>query len=184
MRNRQSLVLATLIGLAVASTAHAQERKVGVTMGYPASVGILWHVTPTIAVRPEFAFAHSSSETDSNSSHAESSTTNVGTGVSVLFYLKKYESLRTYFVPRFSWAHTSGESDLSSFTNSTSETTGDSTSLTGSFGAQYSLGDRFAAFGEVGFGYSHNTTESSTSTLKLTGNAWATRTGVGVIFYF
>lgn len=184
MRNGQSLVLAALIGVFGASTAHAQERKVGVTMGYPASVGILWHVTPTIAIRPEFAFAHSSSENNSSSLHSESSATNVGTGVSVLFYLKKYDSLRTYFSPRLTYAHTSGESELSSITNSTSETTGDSTSLTGSFGAQYSLGDRFAVFGEVGFGYSHTSTESSTSTIKLTGDGWGTRTGVGVIFYF
>jgi hypothetical protein len=36
-------------------------------MGYPASSGVLWHVTEGVAVRPEFAFDFFSSETGNSS---------------------------------------------------------------------------------------------------------------------
>jgi hypothetical protein len=58
------------------------------------------------------------------------------------------------------------------------------------FGAHYLLGRRFAAFGEVGFGYSRQT-GSVTGTVGSTevrttsrANSVGTRTGVGVVLYF
>jgi uncharacterized protein YigE (DUF2233 family) len=58
------------------------------------------------------------------------------------------------------------------------------------FGAQYSLSRRFAAFGEVGVSYARQSGTSTTTIGALTnritskGNAFGTRTGVGVILYF
>ena len=49
--------------------------------------------------------------------------------------------------------------------------------------AEYSLGSTFAAFGAVGFGFSHSTTKSSILPAKLSGNNLGTRAGVGVIFF-
>ena len=63
-------------------------------------------------------------------------------------------------------------------------------SFAGMFGAQYSLGRRFAAFGEVGLSYARQnglattTVGPLTSTITNHGNAIGTRTGVGVILYF
>ena len=35
----------------------AQEEKVGLTMGYPTAVGVLWQVSDLVAIRPEFTWA-------------------------------------------------------------------------------------------------------------------------------
>ena len=54
-----------LCSLLCVRTASAQDtRSFGVTMGYPASIGVLWHMNEAVAVRPEFAFDFFSSETE------------------------------------------------------------------------------------------------------------------------
>ena len=91
--------------------AAAQDKKVGVTMGYPAAIGLLWRASDKVAVRPELNFTGGSGES-SGTFVVESDSWAIGTGVSVLFYLKKYDRLQTYFAPRFSYAHTSSSSDI------------------------------------------------------------------------
>jgi len=181
MRIRGLLLVCSVIAV-ISTRASAQEPTVGITMGYPASVGLLWRVADRVAIRPEFSFAL----TDSSSESLINDETNfwsVGTGVSVLFYSPVTDNLRTYFAPRFSYARTSGDSN-------TTESATDVYSFAGMFGAQYSLGRRFAAFGEVGFGYSRQNGSVTSNVGPLTthisnhGNAVATRTGVGVILYF
>ena len=189
MRIRRSFILCTALVTCVPAIAGAQDtRKVGITMAYPAAVGVLWHVSPKVAIRPELSFAGTSTDTTSSSIASDSSGWAIGTGVSALFYLKTYEHLRTYVTPRFTYSHTSTTSTLSSLlpgvTTSKSEQTNDSTGIAGLFGAQYMLGDRFSLFGEVGFGYAHGSTTSSTATsTKITSNGWGTRAGIGVVFY-
>jgi hypothetical protein len=39
-------------------------KSIGVTMGYPSSVGVLWHVTDGVALRPELSFVHTSNVQD------------------------------------------------------------------------------------------------------------------------
>jgi hypothetical protein len=51
----------------------------------------------------------------------------------------------------------------------------------GAFGAQYGLGKRFALFGELGFSYDHQDTD--TPTTKGHSSNWGLRSGVGVVFY-
>jgi hypothetical protein len=174
---------------------------VGVTMGYPASFGVLWHASKKVAIRPEISFAGSSTESTTSlpssqtslpSISSEGDGWSIGTGVSALFYLRTYEHLRTYVSPRFTYAYTS-VSTSSNVPNATGalisgKQTGKGASGTGSFGAQYMLGDRFSVFGEVGFGFSHSTSSSSSSSTTSTAtkgssNAWGTRAGVGVVFY-
>jgi len=51
------------------------------------------------------------------------------------------------------------------------------------------LGQRFAVFGELGFGYTRQTGSATTTVVTEVrttnhGNTVATRTGVGVILYF
>ena len=55
-----------LCSLLCVRAASAQERSFGVTMGYPASIGVLWHMSEAVAVRPEFSFDFFSSETENN----------------------------------------------------------------------------------------------------------------------
>ena len=180
---RRSLILLLTCVLGGVVRADAQEHgRVGVTMGYPAAVGILWHVSDRVALRPEFSF----SQADSSSESIIASTTDfwsVGTGISALVFAPVRDNLRTYAAPRFSYARTHGEGDVTRSTTT-------SYSIAGMFGAHYSLGRHFAAFGEVGFGYSRQTgsvtgTVSSTQ-VRITsrGNSVGTRTGVGVVLYF
>ena len=182
MRIRNILLFLCSITIGVATAATAQEPKTGITMGYPASIGLLWHISDRVALRPEFSFTHTDSSSESLIND-ESNFWSLGTGVSVLFYSSVTDNLRTYLAPRFSYARTTGDTN-------TTESTTDVYSIAGMFGAQYSLGRRFAAFGEVGFGYSRQS-GSSTSTIGAVtnqvtnhGNAVATRTGAGVILYF
>lgn len=182
MHIRKVLLFVWSIAVGVSAATSAQEPKAGITMGYPASVGLLWHISDRVALRPELSFTHSDSSSESLIND-ESNFWSLGTGVSVLFYSPVTDNLRTYLAPRFSYARTTGDTN-------TTESTTDVYSIAGMFGAQYSLGRRFAAFGEVGLGYSRQSGSSMTTigpvTTRVTnhGNAVATRTGAGVILYF
>src|SRR4051812_45795912 len=175
-----------LVGVCAHDTAAQDSGKVGVTMGYPASVGIIWQASDSIAIRPELSFTGSSSDTSTSIAGAiEGNSWSLGTGVSALFYLHKYDQLRTYVSPRFTYAHNHTSTKSSNGTFSSNSTFSSSTvQFTGSFGAEYALSNKFSAFGEVGFGFGHAWSENSSSILSPTTNTWGTRTGVGVIFYF
>jgi hypothetical protein len=168
-----------------APAALAQEKgQVGITMGYPASVGLVWHVTDKVAIRPEFLIARSSTETTVPFlGGAESSSWNVGTGVSALFYVQRWENLRTYVSPRFSYSRATSTFDAAP-TGDEGTSTNTAYSISGLFGAQYSLGRKFSVFGEVGFGFSDTTSRSELSDVRTNGQTWGTRTGLGVVFYF
>lgn len=170
--------------------AFGQEKgKVGLTMGYPSSVGIVYHVTDKLAIRPELNIAQASTETNVptlagvtvGTTAVSSSTWTIGTGVSALFYVQQWDDLHLYVSPRWTYSHGS-----SSASGLAIDSALNSWSLTGSLGAQYALGKRFGVFGEVGFGYqhSHETGGASPIQVELTGHGVGTRTGVGVILYF
>jgi hypothetical protein len=170
--------------LAAAGTASAQDaKKVGITMGYPTSVGVLWHVSDKVAIRPELSFGGGTAETTGSGISVSSDNFTVTTGVSALFYLHTDDKLRTYVTPRFTYSHASTTSDSSSITNFSAEQTGNATGVQGLFGAQYGLGNRFAVFGELGFGFAHTTQKSSSSPTKGTSDSWGTRSAVGIVFY-
>lgn len=173
----------SLVVLGATPAAAQDSGKVGISMGYPASIGVLWRASDKVAIRPELSISGGTSDVTSSSFESESDGWAIGTGVSALFYLHRYDHLRTYFSPRFTYSRTTNNSTLSSFTNSESKTTNKSAGAAGSFGAEYSLGEKFAVFGEVGFGFNHTTANSSTSPSKVSGNTWGSRTGVGVIFF-
>ena len=180
---RGSAVFAVAMLLGMAGPASAQDKKVGLTMGYPSAFGVLWHVTDKVAIRPELSVAGGSAETNSSGFSANSDTNTIATGVSALFYLNTADKLRTYVSPRFTYSHASTDQDLSSITNSTATNTSNNTSGQGSFGAQYYLSNRFAVFGELGVGFGHTESKSNVTTTKNTAWAWGTRSAVGIVFY-
>lgn len=128
-----------------ASVASAQDKgKVGLVVGYPATVGVLWQVSDRFGIRGEGSFAWASSSIDDPATPASSSTfttpdgvivtigggagigahqethTVTGSiGVSALITLTKADLLRTYLAPRVAWAMsrstTKIEYDLSRF---------------------------------------------------------------------
>jgi hypothetical protein len=179
--NRSIVGLAALGACLVVPTfASAQEAgKIGVTMGFPASVGIIWHATEKVAVRPEFTFTHSSTE----ASGGETSSTSCGTGVSVLFYAAKWDNAAAYFAPRFAWAHGNGESRGNSGILG-AESSSDAYTFTGSFGAQGWIGSRFSVFGEVGLSFTDGSSENSFSVEPLETQSFGLRGGAGAVFYF
>ena len=176
----------------VPAAAAAQEAgKIGVTMGFPASVGVIWHASEKFAVRPEFTFSHSSLE----SSIGETDSTAVGVGLSALFYTKKWDNAAMYFAPRFAWTHSSAESrtDFDDFTrvllpepiDTERESSANAYLYSGSVGAQGWIGRRFSVFGEVGFAYTTGSSESDSFLSNETSvKGFSLRSGVGAVLYF
>jgi hypothetical protein len=183
MRIRRLLSLTTGLVLFACGTAGAQEPgKVGMTMAFPGAIGVIWQATDRVAIRPDFNFSHSTLE-----GAASSSGWAFGTNISALLYMRKYENVRTYFSPRFSYTRTSTTFNVSLPTQTVfpdQKTTASTKGGGGLFGAQYSPASRFSVFGEAGLSFSHRTSGSSTSGSKITGNGWGTTAGVGVVFYF
>jgi hypothetical protein len=188
MRSLQkAAVAAIVVSMMGVQVAQAQDHgHVGAVMGYPTSVGVIWHVSDSFAIRPELSFAFASSEAVPSPSGLVSTSSNdqtvVSVGVSALFYLKEWDKARTYVSPRYAYSHTS----VTSESIATSEVTTNSHLVAGSFGAQYSLGTHFAVFGEVGLTYSHSSGSSGSSviTVDINTNSVSTRSGAGVILYF
>ncbi len=184
---KSCLLLSAALALLTASPAAAQEKgQVGLAMGYPGNVAAIFHASESIAIRPDFAFSTSSTTSTYSSTSSTNDNTSYGVGVSALFYAGKWDSLHAYFSPRFGYAHSG--TDVSGSSGSTGTSTSSTYTFSGSFGAQYALGRRFAVFGEAGIAYSHLTGESSSSASTLasssgTGNSWSTRTAIGGIFY-
>jgi hypothetical protein len=161
-------------------------------MGFPASVAVTWHVTSRVAVRPEVSFDSGSNEVEvdlpiigGNETSTDVFTTRVG--ASALFFLGASDRLRTYLSPGVLYVRTSTDTDAP--VPIALDRTLDGFQVSGSFGAQYAVGDRFTVFSEVGLAYS-----KTTSTLGL-GTPFTpegevrirnlgTRTTAGVTFYF
>ena len=185
MQIRRFLFLAAGVLALTGRAAGAQEAgKTGVAMGYPASIGIIWHAGDKVAIRPELSISGSSSKTSGSSFANDSDGLGFGTGVSLLVYLHTHDHLKTYFSPRFTYSRNTNTNNSSGVTTASSKTTSTGTGGSGSFGAQYALGDKFSVFGELGFGVTYSKATNNTTSTKTTGTSWGTRSGVGVIFYF
>jgi hypothetical protein len=184
-------VLVILAVLVAPVAAAAQESgDIGIAMGYPANIGVIYHASDRIAIRPEIGFSWQSTEDVDDGSNLKETRTSLGFGVSALFYTSENNNLRTYMSPRF--AYTGSRADIEFSASQTAETNADSYQLSGSFGAQYSVGTKFSIFGEAGIAYSWlEATSFSGLSLPNVGNrdndegkAVGTRTAVGVVFYF
>jgi hypothetical protein len=184
MRNAWLLGICLIAVAALPGSAFAQDTpKAGLVIGYPASLGVIWHAGKKVAIRPEFAITGSSSKSEGTSFNSHSSGVATTFGLSVLFYAHTDEHLRTYFVPRFLYGHASSKNKTSSSTNPSVTSDNDLIGGSGAFGASYQLARKFAMFGELGFGVEHVESTSSVNTAKNRSTTWGTRAGVGVIFY-
>jgi hypothetical protein len=191
------------ITLLLPAVAAAQDTpRIGLVMGYPAQVGVLWTVAARLAIRPEVNWTRTTTETVSTATvfngtgvtttsvTTTSHSNAIGTGVTALLYLTQRDALRTYLAPRYSYAHTTTSTDLSSpLANVVPAPTEASTSthaVSGSIGAQYSVARHFGIFGELGLQYSHNAISPSSSVLRTDAKQTAIglRSGAGVIVFF
>ena len=166
----------------MARPAAAQEKgDVGLTVSAPSAVGVIWHVSTRVALRPDVSFSFGETDADSANLPDISSHSFTLAG-SALFYTGRWDNLQTYFSPRlsYSWAGSSTQGSGPEI-----ESSQNGWGLSGSFGAQYSLGSRFAVFGEAGLAYSSSSSEtSSVLTLERTTWAFGSRTAVGCTLYF
>ena len=173
--------LGLLVASLTATPASAQEPgDVGVTVSAPSAIGVIWHVTPKVAVRPDLSFSFSESDADVGTDINSHSFT---LGGSVLFYTGRWDNLQTYVAPRLSYSWTSSSIDGGGTSLDSSQ---DGWGLSGSFGAQYTLGTRFAVFAEAGLLYSSQTTETPSSFGNNERTSWTfgTRTAIGATLYF
>lgn len=180
--NARALLLTVLCFTLFPAISRAQERgQVGVTMGYPTAAGLIWHATDRIAVRPEITFTQTTSKAELTLPNASSESTGraLGVGASLLWYVGSSEgNVRPYLSPRVLYTRLTDDDD--------DEEPVGTWSVSGSFGVQYTPHRRLGLYGEVGVGRSHHemTRTYPGLTAKTSVTSWATRSAVGVIFYF
>lgn len=154
------------------------ERKVGLVMAYPTSVGVIWQISKRVAIRPDIngSWAWSdSSESESIgisfpaiSIDQSTRSHSFGVGFSALVTVAQWDRLRAYVVPRVSYSRSVSRGEITYsglpvglpssllqalFRPSTFETKSSGTSYSASFGVQHGLTGRFAIFGEIGAAY-------------------------------
>jgi hypothetical protein len=195
-------VLAVCAALALSCVpARAQDRgQVGIAMGYPSIVSVIWHATDRIAIQPKISFSHSSGRfavdsdliingvvVSTSSVTTSSDGWSVAPGVNVLCYVGRWDNVSAYLAPGYTFARGSSTSTTtlqSPFSGAQTQTRTYSTEaheVRGVFGVQYTPHRRFAVFGEHGLRYSRSTGGlSGDGTNYSIGNTSA----VGAILYF
>ena len=150
---RSTFWLVGVLSLVIVAPAAAQEKgQVGLTMGYPAAVGIVWHAADRVAIRPEFVFNRATNEVtqiytiliinqlQTQETTRSITTQQVGAGVSGLLYVSKRDNLGVYVSPRYTYSRASfDQSGLSTVSSSGSITT--THGVSGSLGAEYAMTD-------------------------------------------
>ncbi len=168
-----SLAFMSILAAAAPVSAQSQsqsEAKIGLAMGTPTALSVIWHVNDRVALRPEINFSRSTSENDVIDTKFTSST--VSPGISALFYVSSWDQVRAYVSPRYFWSH------LSASNSSGSSQSSNAHAFAGSVGVQYTPHRRFGVYGEVGFGFS--TADAGDSTQSSAG----IRHAIGAILYF
>jgi hypothetical protein len=165
------------------TTAWAQDKgDMGLTISAPSAIGLMWHASERLAIRPEFSFGLT--ETDGEGTLPDISSKSFALGVSALLYTHRWDELRLYVSPRFTYSYATTSIDIESPLNITDSTLS-SWTATGSIGAQYALGTRFGVFAEAGLSYSSQQSETGlSSSPDRTTWAFGTRAAVGGILYF
>lgn len=187
---RRVLFAAALL-LAAAVPASAQEAgQAGLTIGFPGSIGFIWHASDTIAIRPDCSFTHASSESGSEVV-STGDQWGVGFGVSANFYVGKIaDNVRTYVTPRFAYNRTSTENATNTTSAVASKSHANNYQYAGAFGVQHTPTRRFSVFGEAGVQYTRGDSEFTAtgpfvaSSGRSTNSNFGTRAGVGLVLYF
>ena len=180
MRGRKVCVIGlALMGFSTIS-ARAQERgDVGLVISAPQSIGVIWHASDRLALRPDVGFSFT--ETDGEPPLSDISSKSVTFGVSALVYTHRWDDLRLYVSPRFSYSY--GTTSINEPVN-IADSTVSSWAATGSIGGQYALGTRFGVFAEAGLVYSSQQSETGSIRVDRTTWTFGTRTAIGGILYF
>ena len=207
MRRRQFIVAIGLVLLAARGSSAQETPRFGLVMGYPTQAGVLVRLSDRVSIRPDISWSQSSLEatttlitfgpgigppiTTLRTTTTES--TQIGIGVSGLFFLRARDQLRIYVSPRITYGRARSTSDagtgsLDSRNADPIDTVTNNYGGAGALGAPYALGTRFGVFGELGASYSRTgrpaTSSSSIISANTTSRTTAIRTSVGVIVFF
>ena len=161
----------------------------GLVIGFPLDVGVLWQTTERVALRADVGFSfntfESSNETGlSFGSGARSTITTTSSsgfttiGLSALFAIRNDDNLRLYVAPRGAIEIVSrsveteivpppGQSSRLPVVEASDSSRGHEVDLM--FGGQYRLRDRLALFGETGLAYRRSTFPALSTTLSIVG---------------
>jgi hypothetical protein len=196
---RRRLLLSLAVGvntlLASAGDASAQdERRVGITMAYPASIGAWLPLSERISLRPDASFSWSSYDTTIEDSFGRrelsSHYTVSSVGASAIVRVAQWQGLRTYVAPRLAYVRTSQTSPSFTYSpvgsppvieESTDVTDGYQVGAT--FGASYPLHDRLRVFGEVGAMFTAEEGERDVND-RVSQKSFANRTSIGLVLFF
>ena len=86
------------------TTAWAQDKgDTGLTISAPSAIGLIWHASDRLAIRPDFSFGFT--ETDGEGTLPDISSKSFTLGVSALLYTHRWDELRLYVSPRFTYSH-------------------------------------------------------------------------------
>ena len=194
-RSSRTGLLVGLTVLLLAGPAFAQERgSTALVTGYPGTIGMLWHASDNLALRPELLITTSTgtSETGIDDVVNESDAWALGVGLSALFYMAEADKVRPYLSPRFTYTRQSADTGYTSDSLPGSTTRTNDFNVSFSFGSQYMPVERFGVFGEAGLGFARRSSERVTNgapgpssfTTKATTISIGTRYAIGVVFYF
>lgn len=183
------------------ASATAQERgQVGIAMGYPGTVSVIWHATDTIAIEPKISFLQSSTDSRVESrltingvvvTSSEVTTAQDGWSVSPGFDLRftvgKWDNVSAYVAPGYTYLRgsttivTATDSPFATILSETRKYSTRGHDVRGMLGVQYTPHRKFAVFGQFGVRYSRSEQRLGNDiTTRLIGNTSA----VGAILYF
>jgi len=153
-----------------------QDRRFGLTVGYPSSgglIGLVWQTSDRMAFRPEFSLS-SRFGGDNTSGNA----TSVGLNLTVLRYVARKDSAGVYLGPRISYSRATQSSGTYEAKNS-------AYGVGATVGLQYELTRRICVYGEVGVVYAYlRTTSAPTTHPTVTSNQISSRSSVGLNLFF
>ena len=199
-RSRRVVLAIAFAVLGMTSVAKAQETsRVGLTMSYPARVGVLWHLSDRVGILPDVAFQRTLStavfgfeglggiETTTRSSITR---LEVSPGINVLIDFATREDVTTYATA--GWSHVRSNATTTQTTTTTGGIPGFAPSGTdreefalhgyavrSAFGVRYVPRQHFGFFGEIGIEYSKTDFDDGLASSRL-GN----RGAAGAVLYF
>lgn len=166
---RPGTLLASLVASLVATPASAraqQDDRIALTVSTPTALGVLWHTSDRLALRPEINLTHSRLT-------GTPATTGATLGTSLLLYTSGASATRTYLAPRLAAQLTSQTSapDLVTWAAGLS------------FGAQHRFErSSLMVFAEGGVQASWFERELGLGG-NVSGTQWSTRTAIGLGWY-
>lgn len=138
--------------------------------GTTQSLGVWWHVTDMIALRPSLAYSSTTKTVEASGTKTSETTNTFGVGIAVPIYLAKMNLLDLYVAPAFAYG-----SNGSNYTNIDAGV---------ALGLQVAVNEQLQFFGEMGLGYRNTTDKATANQTTTTGTFGTARGSVGVIFYF